>query len=352
MDRLVELVAIPSVSRNEEAVTRVIERLVAGARPDWPLERVGNNLVVGPVRTGGEGATKPLVGLIGHTDTVPAQGNAVPEVRDGAVWGVGATDMKAGVAVMCDLIETLPDQELPYDLLFVFYDKEEIGYDENGLGVVLEKVPAVKDVDFAFVLEPTEAAVELGCNGHLVTEVTFTGKGAHSARPWTGENAIHKAGAFIERIAGFEMREVTIGEAIYRETLQITEAHGGIARNVVPDAFLVRMSYRFPPGRSPEEAIAFVRSLVPEGAGFAVHDLSPPGEVPKQNAVLDAFLAHARPPIRGKQGWTDVARLTMHGVDAINYGPGVPELCHRADEHCPIEYLEKVRDVLAAFLTT
>jgi succinyl-diaminopimelate desuccinylase len=352
VDRLTELVGIPSVSGNEEAIANTIHAMVATARPRWPLERLGNNLVIGPVRTSAPKAGKPLVALVGHLDTVPAQGNAAAVVHDDAVWGVGSTDMKAGVAVMCDLIETLPDRELPYDLLFVFYDKEEVGFHENGLGVVLKEVPILSRVDLAFVLEPTAMNVEMGCNGHIVADVTFKGVSAHSARPWTGENAIHKAGAFITKIAAIETLDVRVGNATYRQTIQITEARGGIARNVIPDSFVVRLSHRFPPGRTIDQASAYIEGLVPNGASFAVRDSAPPGAVPEKNRVFDAFVASAKPEVRGKQGWTDVARLSMNGIDAVNYGPGVPELCHRADEHCPIGHLRGVRESLYRFLTT
>jgi succinyl-diaminopimelate desuccinylase len=326
--------------------------MTRAARPDWPLERLGNNLVIGPVRTGEEATDKPLVALVGHTDTVPAQGNAVPRIEGDAVWGVGATDMKAGIAVMCDLIETLSDGDRPYDLLFVFYDKEELGFDENGLGFVLDRFPIVSTADLAFVLEPTARTVEVGCNGHIVADVTFTGRSAHSARPWTGENAIHKATGFMAKIAAIQTLEVHVGEVVYRQTLQITGAEGGIARNVIPDRFVVRISHRFPPGRTPEDAIAYLEGLVPDGAKLRVHDVAPPGMVPDANALLDAFVAHARAEVRSKQGWTDVARLSSAGVDAVNYGPGIPELCHRVDEHCPIDNLRAVRDALHGFLTS
>ena len=55
--------------------------------------------------------------------------------------------------------------------------------------------------------------------------------------------------------------------------------------------------------------------------------------------------------LAGKQGWTDVARFTEAGIPAFNYGPGLPDLCHRADEYCPIPNLIAVHDALTTFLT-
>jgi succinyl-diaminopimelate desuccinylase len=351
-ERLTQLVGIPSVSGNEEAICSTIEAVCREARPSWPRQRLGNNLVVGPVRGGRvpAGAKRPLVGLVGHLDTVPPQGNETPLLRDGNLYGVGSADMKSGVAVMCDLLEHIPEASLHTDLLFVFYEKEEVGFDENGLGRLLLAIPSLSTMDFAFVLEPTALDLEVGCNGHINVEVVFRGKSAHSARVWLGENAIHKAGAFISRVAEIEPLPVTVGEATYRQVVSLTTAHAGIARNVVPDAFTFNLNHRFPPGRSPEEAVAYLRTLVPMEAEFRVIDVAPAGLVPRANAIYESFRRRFSLSIKGKQGWTDVARLTANGIDAVNFGPGHPELAHRVDEHVPIAELEGCRDILQQFL--
>jgi len=352
VDRLVELVAIPSVSGHEAAITGVIEDLCHRSRPDWPLRRLGNNLVLGPLSGGGgSSAPRPLIGLIGHTDTVPPQGNESPEVRDDRIFGVGACDMKGGVAVMCDLIEHLPTGSLPLDFVFVFYDKEEVGFDENGLGRVLDEVKELQAIDLAFVHEPTSLALELGCNGNLHAQVVFKGTSAHSARTWLGENAIQKAGPFISKIGAIQPRDVKIGDAGYREVIGITLAQGGIARNVVPDSFTLQVNHRFPPDLTIEDSKAYVQSLVPPDAEIRFADFAPPGAVPENNAVLDRFRTLFDPAIRGKQGWTDVARFTLQGIDAVNFGPGDPHLCHRRDEHIAIGDLERCRDMMREFIT-
>jgi succinyl-diaminopimelate desuccinylase len=349
VDRLTEIVAIPSVSGDEAAIADHIEGLIRVRRPSWPLTRIGHNLVLGPVT--GAGTGRPHVALVGHVDTVPPQGNQSPHVEDGNLYGIGACDMKGGVAVMLDLVDTVPD-DLPVDLTWIFYDNEEVTYDANGLGKVLPATPWLADVDFAFVLEPTGGELEVGCNGYAVAEVVFHGKSAHSARPWLGENAIHKAGAFLQTLAGIDPIEVAVGEATYKQVVQATWAEGGIARNVVPDRFMVVVNHRFPPGRTIADAEAYLRSLAPPGADVTIPDIAAPGAVPEANRVYDAFRARYRPIIRGKQGWTDVSRLTAAGIAAVNYGPGHPELAHRSDEHVPVAQLRAVRDRLHEFLST
>ena len=79
---------------------------------------------------------KPLVLLAGHTDTVPAQGNFPGRVEDGAVVGLGASDMKGGLAVMIELANWAADAELAYDLALLFFPREELGPAENPLPAV------------------------------------------------------------------------------------------------------------------------------------------------------------------------------------------------------------------------
>ena len=76
-----------------------------------------------------------------------------------------------------------------------------------------------------------------------------------------------------------------------------------------------------------------------------------PGEVCADHAEVKRFAALSGAKLGAKQGWTDVARFTAAGVPAFNYGPGIPDLCHRADEYCPITNLVAVYDNLAKFLS-
>jgi succinyl-diaminopimelate desuccinylase len=130
----------------------------------------------------------------------------------------------------------------------------------------------------------------------------------------------------------------------------VTTVRAGTARNVVPPEMVVNLNHRFPPGRSLEQAIDGLRARVPGAFGFEVVDQAPPGDVCLDHPEVQRFLLATKAKVAGKQGWTDVARFTAAGVPAFNYGPGIPDLCHRADEYCPIANLGVVYDNLAAFL--
>ncbi len=114
--------------------------------------------------------------------------------------------MKGALAVMLALAERAASREMtPFAL--VFYDREEGPFERNGLRALFALEPWLARAELALLLEPTGNAVELGCLGTLHARVTFHGRAAHSARPWLGENAIHKAGPFLTEIAAMSPRE-------------------------------------------------------------------------------------------------------------------------------------------------
>jgi succinyl-diaminopimelate desuccinylase len=343
-ETLAELVAIHSVTGNEGRLcTAIAKRLL----PIWTMQsvtRVGNALVVGQ-QTG-----RPLITLFGHLDTVPIQDNGEPSVSDGRMSGVGTADMKSGLAVMIHLLEDDAVRSGPYDVVGVFYDKEEGPADENGLEAVLDKVPWLADSEFAIVLEPTNLGVELGCNGAMNAEIGFEGKAAHSARPWLGENAVTKAGKWLAAMHEKSRESVTIDGLEFHEVFSVTKAEGGIANNVLPASLKINLNYRFPPQYSLEEAEARLLDVAAEADWVVVKDRAPAGAVVQDNSHLDRLLAISEAAREGKQGWTDVARLSGRGMAAINYGPGDPSLAHQAAESVALSSVDRAFEVLREFL--
>ena len=344
LETLIWLVDTPSVIGEEEQICSEIHgRLSATYRHD-EMERVGNGLVVGR-RTG-----KPMILLVGHIDTVPYQGQPPAFVKDGRLHGIGSSDMKAGVAVMVHLLEDEAVLDGPYDVVGVFYDKEEGPIAENQLSTVLDAVPWLSEAEFAVVLEPTDLRLELGCNGAMNVLVKFDGKSAHSARPWLGENAITKAAPLLSKLAKRQPMPHEQGGLQFFEVMTVTLAEGGLARNVVPAHFEFNVSYRFPPTMSLDEAEARFREFTAEADDLEFVDKALAGPVPEGNPHLDR-LSEVTEAIRApKQGWTDVARLAEYGIPGVNYGPGEVALAHQANESVPLEYLPQAFRLLRQYL--
>jgi succinyl-diaminopimelate desuccinylase len=338
-ERALALVDIPSESGNEAAVTRYIEGVV-------PLELAfsdGESLLYAK-RSG-----KPLVLLAGHTDTVPAQGNVPGRLEDGAVVGLGASDMKGGLAVMIELAHWAAGAELAHDLALLFFPREELGPDENPLPAVFEQAPLIDEAQLVICLEPTDNTLQLGCLGNLVARVQFEGVSAHSARPWLGVNAIKVAFDGLRGVLDAEPRDVDIQGLVFREVISVTQIQGGIASNVIPARVDAIINFRYAPDRSPADAEERVRALV--GLDVEILANSPPAHVALGSPAVEALRAAGGFEVQPKQAWTNVADFAARGLDAVNLGPGGTRYAHAVDERVEISELERTYAALQRYLS-
>src|SRR3954462_14388271 len=246
--RTLELVDIPSESRGEAAMHRYVTS-------NMPLDTAFSDgeSVIYAKRAG-----KPLVLLAGHTDTVPAQGNLPGRIEDGWVEGLGASDMKGGLAVMIELAYWAAGAELAYDLALLFFPREELGPAENPLPAVFEHTGLVDEAQLVVCLEPTDNTLQLGCLGNLNARVVFDGRSAHSARPWLGVNSIALALDGLAELLRLEPRDVEVEGLVSREVLAVPEIPAGVATNVIPARAEATLNFRYAPDRTPAEAEARV----------------------------------------------------------------------------------------------
>lgn len=338
-ERTLELCSIRSPIGQESEIAAYVARETGG-------ERIGNAVVAGRV-TG----AKPAVILAGHLDTVPLQEGDFPARRSqGRIYGRGASDMKGALAVMIELWRNV--KELPVELVEVFYDREEGPIAENGLLPLLDARPDLRKASLALCLEPTDLALQLGCCGSMHATLTFRGRSAHSARPWQGENAIHKAGALLTHLQELQRREITYGELKFYEVTSVTRIDGFTGRNVVPARCELNVNFRFAPGKSLQQAEAELQELAKNhGAECVVTDRAPSGPVILDNPLLQEFRALTAAPLEAKQAWTDVAQLAAQGIPAANFGPGEQAQAHQRNESCSEEALDKAYKQLERFLT-
>lgn len=339
------LIDFPSVSGAEGPLADAVEAALR-ALPWLSVDRLGNNVVA---RTS-LGRAERVV-LAGHLDTVPLAGNVPARWDDeGLLWGCGSSDMKSGVAVQLRIAATVPEPNR--DLTFVFYDNEEVRAELNGLRRLAAERPDWLDADFAVLLEPSNGQVEGGCQGTLRVLLRLSGVRAHSARSWTGDNAIHAAAPVLARLADYEPRRPVIDGLEYREGLNAVRIEAGVAGNVIPDECTVTVNYRYAPDRGEDEALAHVREVFDGcGVGELVVDDSSPGALPGlSHPAAKAFIEAVGGAPRPKYGWTDVARFSALGVPAVNYGPGDPNLAHKRDERVETALIHQCEDRLRSWL--
>ncbi|GAA1872919.1 succinyl-diaminopimelate desuccinylase [Brevibacterium marinum] len=349
------LCAIESVSGNErtitDAVAEVLDRISGGPGPDLEILRDADTIVA---RTQLGHAERIVVA--GHLDTVPVEDNLPPRrthltgddyTDEQVIWGRGACDMKAGVAMA--LVTAAAVREPNRDVTWVFYDHEEVDASLNGLGRVACSHPDWLSGDFAILGEPSNASVEGGCNGTIRVDVSTTGVRAHSARAFMGVNAIHSAAEVLRRLAEHETGTVSVDGLDYRESLSAVSITGGVAGNVVPDACTVAVNYRFAPTRSAAEAEGFLREFF-SGFDVVVTDAAEGARPGLDRAIAQDFIDTLGLSPAPKLGWTDVSRFSALGVPAVNFGPGNPLYAHKSDEHVRVTEVEWATSALHSYL--
>jgi succinyl-diaminopimelate desuccinylase len=327
--RTLQLVDVASESRREADLVALVRELV----PLEPLFDDGEVLLYGD-------PAAPVV-LAGHLDTIPAQGNLPGRITDGVVHGLGASDMKGGVAVMIELARARAHGR------YLFFNREELPVAESPLPALFA-TDLLEGTQLAVVLEPTDCILHAGCLGNIQARVTFHGESAHSARPWTGVNAIHELIRDLESLVRLEPLDIELDGLVFREVVSAVRIEGGIASNVIPAEASVELNYRYAPGRSRADAEQQLRRLVPHGE---IEILSnSPSAPPSLGNPLACTLRELVPEVAPKQAWTPVAQFAEQGIDAINYGPGATAYAHKTDEQIPVVSLERCYETLRSFL--
>lgn len=333
---------IESVSGNETALADVIEAALTHC-DHLEVLRDGDAVIA---RTNIGCAQRVIIA--GHIDTVPVNNNLPSRLEGDDLVGRGTVDMKGGVAVALKLAVELTSP--CHDITWIFYDHEEVAADLNGLGRIARRRPDLLTGDFAILGEPSNGTVEGGCNGTLRAMITTTGKRAHSARAWTGDNAIHKLAEPLAILSAYEAATVKVDGLEYRESLSAVGIGGGVAGNVIPDEATLTINYRFAPDKSVDAALAHLVELFP---GYEVTlDDAAPGARPGLDAPIAAeFVASVGAEPTAKVGWTDVARFSEFGIPAVNFGPGNPALAHTDDERVPVAQIRECERVLRTWLS-
>ncbi len=335
------IVDVDSVSGNEGPLADLVEEALRGC-DHLQVTRDGDTVIA---RT--DLGRPQRVVIAGHLDTVPVAGNLPSRLEGDVLYGRGTADMKGGLAVMLGVAATMAAPTR--DITWIFYDHEEVAAELNSLTRIARDHPEYLAGDFAVLMEPTSAGIEGGCQGTLRVTITTRGRKAHSARSWTGHNAIHDAGEVIARLVDYQPRRAVVDGLEYREGLNAVAIAGGIAGNVIPDECQITINFRFAPDRDEADAVAHCRAVF-SGFSLDVVDSAPAARPGLDRPIAQDFLAAVGGVPRPKFGWTDVARFSALGIPAVNFGPANPEKAHADDESCPLEDLSICRDALVRWL--
>lgn len=340
---LSDLIRVESETGNEKPLCDKIYNTLNNY--DGELIRVGDSVVFNM-----NFGLKNRIALVGHIDTVPvAESSTDPEIKDGELWGRGACDMKSGLAVMFKVLNDISEGIIipKYNITLVFYENEE-GALPNGVNFLLDS-HNLQNIDFAFVLEPTEGKYSVGCLGSLAVKKDIFGVSAHSANPKKGKNALNESVEIFESINVMN-RDISGGKNIdgldYYETVNITQFKTTTGTfNVIPAHVEMVANFRFSPNRDEDEALEFLLKYY-GNENITVLDKADSCYIGNSG---DSFLL---PEIEREimQAWTDIAQLNKGGIPSINFGAGTIKFAHKPDERISIEELNNFYKILVTHL--
>ncbi|MEE5096328.1 acetylornithine deacetylase [Pseudomonas alliivorans] len=300
---------------------------------------------------------QPGVLLSGHTDVVPAAGQAwtVPPfqatLRDGRIYGRGTCDMKGFIALAIDAMLNAADMTLTRPLQLALSHDEEIGC--VGVRRLLDVLHLAPVRPFLCVVgEPTLMQFAVGHKGKSSYRTYCRGQEAHSSLAPRAVNAIHLASDFIAELRKSQKQVEQQGVRddgydIPYSTVHIGRIDGGKALNIVPNLCTLEFEYRNLPGDDPDQLLEQLREraevLVREArqlSGVAAIDIEIMNEYPALEThpsveavrMLHAFAEPGTRHIKvsyGTEGGLFAGRLN---VPVVVCGPGSIEQAHKPDE--------------------
>jgi succinyl-diaminopimelate desuccinylase len=310
------------------------------------------------------GAIKTIV-FAGHTDVVPTgpltqwgSDPFTPTVREGKLYGRGASDMKTSIAAFVVAVEEfLAHTPSPLlDIAFLLTSDEE-GPSVDGTKVVVERLAARGErLDYCIVGEPTSVKrtgdmIKNGRRGTLSGKLTVRGIQGHIAYPHLARNPIHQAVPALAELAAMRWDE---GNAFFPPTSwQMSNIHGGTgASNIIPGEVTIDFNFRFCTESTAESLKQRVHAVLDRheleyelqwtlgGQPF----LTPPGELVQ--AVQEAISQETglATELSTTGGTSDGRFIATLCPQVIELGPPNASI-HKIDEHIALSDIEPLKNI-------
>lgn len=364
------LIRCPSVTPVEGGALVLLEVLLSGAGFEcWRVDRAGiANLFA---RCGAKGAGRSF-GFNGHTDVVPvgdaAAWSVAPfgaEIKDGMMWGRGATDMKSGVAAFAAAAVDFVQQTPPEGAVILAITGDEEGVSLDGTLALLDWMQASGEaMSVCLVGEPTcpdemGEMIKIGRRGSLNAWFTLTGVQGHSAYPQRAINPLPAMARLVDRLSSHILDE---GTAHFDpSTLAVvTMDTGNAATNVIPASVRATVNIRYNDAHTGDGLRAWLQGhldaicaemgvsgelkIINSGESF----LTPPGAF--SDLIVRAVEAETgRSPILSTSGGTSDARFVKAHCPVVECGL-VGRTMHEVDERVSIAQIHQLKAIYTRIL--
>ena len=365
-----DLIRCPSVTPVEGGALQMLQELLSQA--GFTCTRVDRGGISNLFARWGDKGHGRSFGFNGHTDVVPLGDEAAwtmppfgAEIKDGVMYGRGATDMKSGVAAFAAAaIDFVPDTP-PDGAVILTITGDEEGDAIDGTTALLDHMAATGEkMDVCLVGEPTcpttmGEMIKVGRRGSMSAWFTVTGKQGHSAYPHRANNPLSAMARLMDRLASHQLDQGT--DHFDASTLAVvTIDTGNPATNVIPAQSRATVNIRFNDSHSGASLSSWLQSEVDRvTAEFGVSIemkikisgesfLTPPGAL--SDLVAGAVEAETGiKPELSTTGGTSDARFVKHHCPVVEFGL-VGKTMHQVDECVPVEQITQLKSIYARIL--
>ncbi|EAQ44161.1 succinyl-diaminopimelate desuccinylase [Roseobacter sp. MED193] len=365
-----DLIRCPSVTPEEGGALQLLDELLTQA--GFACTRVDRGGIANLFARWGDKGHARTFGFNGHTDVVPLGDEAAwtmppfgAEIKEGVMYGRGATDMKSGVAAFAAAAIDFVTNTPPDGAVILTITGDEEGDAIDGTTALLDHLETAGEaMDVCLVGEPTcpntmGEMIKIGRRGSMTAWFTVTGKQGHSAYPHRANNPLNAMARLMDRLASHELDQGT--EHFDASTLAVvTIDTGNPATNVIPAQSRATVNIRFNDSHSGASLSAWLQEEVDRvttefgvsvdltikisGESF----ITPPGALSDLVATAVEAETGLKPELSTTGGTSD-ARFVKHHCPVVEFGL-VGKTMHQVDECVPIAQITQLKSIYTRIL--
>ena len=365
-----DLIRCPSVTPEEGGALQLLDELLTKA--GFACTRVDRGGIANLFARWGDKAHARTFGFNGHTDVVPLGDEAAwtmppfgAEIKEGVMYGRGATDMKSGVAAFAAAAIDFVTDTPPDGAVILTITGDEEGDAIDGTTALLDHMETAGEaMDVCLVGEPTcpntmGEMIKIGRRGSMTAWFTVTGKQGHSAYPHRANNPLNAMARLMDRLASHELDQGT--EHFDASTLAVvTVDTGNPATNVIPAQSRATVNIRFNDSHSGASLSAWLQEEVDRvttefgvsvdltikisGESF----ITPPGALSDLVSTAVEAETGLKPELSTTGGTSD-ARFVKHHCPVVEFGL-VGKTMHQVDECVPVAQITQLKSIYTRIL--